>query len=121
MLRDHPARRDDGYRSEITASSPRCAFSLLQTKVEEDPFYTGCSTTKNCFGAPAGCVKSKDCVAAVAVIVQGDQYLFELQAQGKARYVAVGLSDDKNMVIARRAEVSRPGFLPGTAARAGAI
>ncbi|XP_032675276.1 putative ferric-chelate reductase 1 homolog isoform X2 [Odontomachus brunneus] len=67
------------------------------TKVEEDPFYTDCSSTKNCFGAPAGCVKSKDCIAAVAVIVQGDQYIFELQAQRNARYVAVGLSDDKNM------------------------
>ncbi|XP_025160068.1 putative ferric-chelate reductase 1 homolog isoform X3 [Harpegnathos saltator] len=70
------------------------------TKVEEDPFYAGCHVTKNCFGAPAGCIKSKDCDAAVAVTVQGDQYLFELQGRGttpKARYVAVGLSDDKNM------------------------
>jgi len=74
----------------------------LQTKDEEDPFYTGCHTTKNCFGAPAGCIKTKDCVAAVAVIVQGDEYHFEMQAREDAKYVAVGLSDDKNMVIARR-------------------
>lgn len=66
-------------------------------KDEVDPFYTGCHTTKNCFGAPAGCVKTKDCVAVVAVIVQGDEYHFELQARKDAKYVAVGLSDDKNM------------------------
>ncbi|XP_071560444.1 putative ferric-chelate reductase 1 homolog isoform X1 [Temnothorax nylanderi] len=67
------------------------------TKDEVDPFYTGCHTTKNCFGAPAGCIKTKDCIAAVAVIVQGDEYHFEMQARGDAKYVAVGLSDDKNM------------------------
>lgn len=82
------------------ASSP--AVFSLQTRDEEDPFYAGCHTTKNCFGAPAGCIKTKDCVAVVAVIVEGDQYLFEMQARGNAKYVAVGLSDDKNMVIARR-------------------
>lgn len=77
-----------------------CVFTL-QTQNEEDPFYTGCHITKNCFGAPAGCIKTKDCAAAVAVIVQGDEYHFEMQARGEAKYVAVGLSDDKNMVIAR--------------------
>lgn len=81
---------------------PRCVFSL-QTQNEEDPFYTGCHITKNCFGAPAGCIKTKDCAAVVAVIVQGDEYHFELQARREAKYVAVGLSDDKNMVIARGA------------------
>ncbi|GAB1860968.1 Putative ferric-chelate reductase 1-like protein [Camponotus japonicus] len=67
------------------------------TQNEEDPFYTGCHITKNCFGAPAGCIKTKDCAAVVAVIVQGDEYHFEMQARGEAKYVAVGLSDDKNM------------------------
>ncbi|XP_020280985.1 putative ferric-chelate reductase 1 homolog isoform X2 [Pseudomyrmex gracilis] len=67
------------------------------TKDVEDPFYTGCHTTKNCFGAPPGCIKTKNCIAVVAVIVQGDQYHFEMQAREKAKYVAVGLSDDKNM------------------------
>lgn len=81
---------------------PRCVFSL-QTQSEEDPFYTDCHITKNCFGAPVGCIKTKDCAAVVAVIVQGDEYHFEMQARGEAKYVAVGLSDDKNMVIAREA------------------
>ncbi|KAH0954035.1 hypothetical protein HN011_008237 [Eciton burchellii] len=67
------------------------------TKDEEDPFYTGCHITKNCFGAPADCIKTKNCIAIVAVIVQGEQYIFEMQAQREAKYVAVGLSDDKNM------------------------
>jgi hypothetical protein len=78
-----------------------CVFTL-QTKDEEDPFYTGCHITKNCFGAPADCIKTKNCIAIVAVIVQGEQYIFEMQAQREAKYVAVGLSDDKNMVIARK-------------------
>lgn len=87
--------------SQIPASSPRCCDLLLQTTAEEDLFYTGCRTAKNCFGSPAGCTRSKNCRAAVAVTVRGDQYVFELQALGKdTRYVAVGLSDDKNMVIA---------------------
>ncbi|KAL0118629.1 hypothetical protein PUN28_009358 [Cardiocondyla obscurior] len=66
-------------------------------KDEVDPFYTGCHTTKNCFGAPANCIKTRNCNAVVAVIVQGDEYYFEMQARRDAKYVAVGLSDDKNM------------------------
>lgn len=88
----------------IPATFPS-AFSL-QTRDDEDPFYTGCHITKNCFGSPAGCIKTKNCDAAVAVIVQGDQYLFEMQAQ-ESRYVAVGLSDDKNMVIVKYTKVSQ--------------
>ncbi|XP_011637244.1 putative ferric-chelate reductase 1 homolog [Pogonomyrmex barbatus] len=66
-------------------------------KDEVDPFYAGCDTTKNCFGAPGGCIKTKDCLAVVAVIVQGEEYHFEMQARRDAKYVAVGLSDDKDM------------------------
>lgn len=99
---------------KIPASSPGVCFSL-QTQNEEDPFYAGCHITKNCFGAPAGCIKTKDCAAVVAVIVQGDEYHFEMQARGEAKYVAVGLSDDKNMVIARRS-CARELFTPLPAA-----
>lgn len=63
----------------------------------EDPFYTGCGSTKNCFGTPSGCIEEKNCIAAVTVLVHGERYLFELQARD-SKYVAVGLSDDSKMV-----------------------
>ncbi|XP_043508551.1 putative ferric-chelate reductase 1 homolog isoform X1 [Frieseomelitta varia] len=67
-----------------------------ETTAAEDPFYTGCGSTKNCFGTPSGCVEAKNCMAAVTVLVRGDRYLFELQARD-SKYVAVGLSDDSKM------------------------
>ncbi|XP_012535787.1 putative ferric-chelate reductase 1 homolog [Monomorium pharaonis] len=80
-----------------TTTPPYYSTVSYAAKDEMDPFYTGCHTTKNCFGEPAGCIKTRNCVAAVAVIVQGDEYHFEMQARKGAKYVAVGLSDDKNM------------------------
>lgn len=52
---------------------------------------------KLCFGVPQNCVASKNCKAVAAVIVNGDQYDFELQAGNNAAWVAVGLSDDQKM------------------------
>ncbi|XP_076665949.1 putative ferric-chelate reductase 1 homolog isoform X2 [Andrena cerasifolii] len=67
-----------------------------ETKEAEDPMYNGCGATKNCFGTPAGCIETKDCMAMVTVLVRGERYLFELQARD-SKYVAVGLSDDSKM------------------------
>ncbi|XP_015126559.1 putative ferric-chelate reductase 1 homolog [Diachasma alloeum] len=58
--------------------------------------YTGCGTTKSCFGVPSNCVDSQDCKAVVTVSVQGERYIFELQGEG-GKYVAVGLSEDAKM------------------------
>lgn len=63
----------------------------------EDQFYNGCYSSKGCFGAPEGCVKTKNCKAVVATIVRGDRYEFEMKALGDAKYVAVGLSEDEKM------------------------
>lgn len=70
---------------------------IFQPTNTEDPFYTGCGSTKNCFGTPSGCIEEKNCIAAVTVLVRGERYLFELQAHD-SKYVAVGLSDDSKMV-----------------------
>lgn len=70
---------------------------IFQPTNTEDPFYTGCGSTKNCFGTPSGCIEEKNCIAAVTVLVRGERYLFELQARD-SKYVAVGLSDDSKMV-----------------------
>ncbi|XP_076289953.1 putative ferric-chelate reductase 1 homolog [Lasioglossum baleicum] len=67
-----------------------------ETKEVDDSVYAGCGSTKNCFGTPAGCVGTKDCMAMVTVLVRGERYLFELQARD-SKYVAVGLSDDSKM------------------------
>ncbi|XP_014608300.1 PREDICTED: putative ferric-chelate reductase 1 homolog [Polistes canadensis] len=63
---------------------------------EDDPFYEGCSETKNCFGLPDGCLQTKNCKIAVSVLVRGDRYLFEMQGR-EGKYVAVGLSENNKM------------------------
>ncbi|KAI4503757.1 hypothetical protein M0802_001160 [Mischocyttarus mexicanus] len=63
---------------------------------QDDPFYEGCSETKNCFGLPAGCLQTKNCKIAVSVLVRGDRYLFEMQGR-EGKYVAVGLSENNKM------------------------
>lgn len=62
-----------------------------------DPIYNGCGTEKTCFGFPGGCVETKSCRAVVSCLVQGDRYEFDMKASNSA-YVAVGLSQDVNMV-----------------------
>lgn len=65
--------------------------------VRTDPIYEGCGSKKICFGSSAGCIDSKDCVAVVSCLVQGDEkFLFDMQAR-KSTYVAVGLSRDNKM------------------------
>ncbi|KOC65651.1 Putative ferric-chelate reductase 1 like protein [Habropoda laboriosa] len=71
-----------------------------ETKDVEDPFYSGCGSMKNCFGTPSGCMETKNCMAAVTVLVRGERYLFELQARD-SKYVAVGLSDDSKMRLCK--------------------
>lgn len=62
-----------------------------------DPIYNGCGTEKTCFGFPGGCVETKSCTAVVSCLVEGDRYEFDMKARNSA-YVAVGLSQDVNMV-----------------------
>ncbi|XP_012272303.1 putative ferric-chelate reductase 1 homolog [Orussus abietinus] len=72
--------------------------TTYQATNKEDQFYNGCGTTKNCFGAPSGCVEERNCKAVVSVLVRGERYLFELQVRERgSKYVAVGLSDDSKM------------------------
>lgn len=68
-----------------------------EASTDFDPFYDGCTVSKLCFGAPANCVNSKNCKAAVAITVLGDKYDFELKAHSNAAWVGVGLSDDEKM------------------------
>uniref|UniRef100_A0A336L231 CSON001896 protein n=1 Tax=Culicoides sonorensis TaxID=179676 RepID=A0A336L231_CULSO len=68
------------------------------TQIEGDPFYQQCGDTKSCFGFPEGCVEQKNCKAAVATIVQGERYIFEMKAfDPNAAYVASALSNDNKM------------------------
>ncbi|XP_069683115.1 putative ferric-chelate reductase 1 homolog [Periplaneta americana] len=64
--------------------------------VRVDPIYEGCGSEKTCFGSSAGCIESRDCVAVVSCLVQGDKFVFDMQAQ-RSTYVAVGLSRDNKM------------------------
>lgn len=68
------------------------------TQNQGDPFYDQCGDTKSCFGFPDGCVEQKNCKAAVATIVIGERYLFEMKAfDQNAAYVASALSMDNKM------------------------
>lgn len=62
-----------------------------------DPIYQGCADTKLCFGAPENCINTGTCQAIVAIFVAGDTYTFEVQGTDSPKYVAAGLSMDKNM------------------------
>ncbi|XP_076268127.1 putative ferric-chelate reductase 1 homolog isoform X1 [Rhynchophorus ferrugineus] len=72
-------------------------FQPKESSTQFDPFYEGCSVTKLCFGAPAGCVASQNCKSVVAVTVTGEKYDFELKAENNAAWVGVGLSADDKM------------------------
>lgn len=72
-------------------------INIFQTGPNGDRFYTGCFSEKGCFGAPDGCVATKNCKIAVATIVKGESYEFELKAPQDAAWVAFGLSDDNKM------------------------
>ncbi|KAJ3637706.1 hypothetical protein MTP99_001143 [Tenebrio molitor] len=71
--------------------------SAKEAEIVFDPFYEGCAVTKLCFGAPANCINSKNCKAAVAVTVSGEKYEFEMKATNNAAWVGVGLSEDEKM------------------------
>jgi len=62
-----------------------------------EPIYDGCGSKKTCFGFPSGCIESKSCTAVVSCLVEGERYEFDMKARNSA-YVAVGLSQDANMV-----------------------
>lgn len=82
------------------SSSDKSRLGRLTVARAADPFYNDCGVTKTCFGSPDGCVSGQDCVAVMAVRVEGTRYLFEMKARNAA-YVAVGISDDQKMVSAR--------------------
>ncbi|XP_043278671.1 putative ferric-chelate reductase 1 homolog isoform X2 [Venturia canescens] len=63
---------------------------------KDDVFYDGCGETKNCLGSSPGCLRSKDCIAVVSVLVRGEEYIFELMTQ-QGKWVGVGLSNDSKM------------------------
>nr|CAH7733932.1 unnamed protein product [Callosobruchus chinensis] len=96
LLPDRPFRPPSLQTTTYTPFFNRGQQRTAST--EFDPFYTGCSTTKLCFGFPEGCVASKGCTAAVAVTVIGDRYDYELKVdRNDAIWVAVGLSEDAKM------------------------
>lgn len=70
---------------------------LPQASVVTDPLYDGCGSKKTCFGFPSGCVETTSCMAVVSCLVEGERYEFDMKARNSA-YVAVGLSQDVNMV-----------------------
>lgn len=46
----------------------------------DDPFYSECGVSKNCFGNKDGCVETKSCDFVSAVKVRGGIYEFELKS-----------------------------------------
>jgi len=69
---------------------------IFQHTDPEDPIYSGCNTTKSCFGMPAGCEKTKKCQLIVAYQPDKEEYRFEMKGLSNG-YIAMGLSIDGNM------------------------
>ena len=59
--------------------------------------YNGCGQSKNCLSYPENCLSSKSCDGVVAVTGGSRAYEIEMFAK-QGKYVAVGFSDDENMV-----------------------
>ncbi|CAG2056667.1 unnamed protein product, partial [Timema podura] len=79
--------------STVPAYIPEIEVKAAAT---DDPIYSGCGSTKSCFGAPDQCLDTKSCTAVTTVQVEGDRYTFEVKGRG-AGYAAVALSDDSKM------------------------
>nr|CAD7574355.1 unnamed protein product [Timema californicum] len=80
--------------STVPAYVPEVEVKAAAT---DDPIYSGCGSTKSCFGAPDQCLDTKSCTAVTTVQVEGDRYTFEVKGRG-AGYAAVALSEDSKMV-----------------------
>ncbi len=86
------------YHDRIyTASKVQYQLSDGSPTSEYDSFYDGCDAVKTCFGLPQGCIGQQNCAVVTTVSVQGNKFIFGMQAK-RAAYVATGLSDDLRMV-----------------------
>ncbi|KAL7014116.1 hypothetical protein ACKWTF_015752 [Chironomus riparius] len=63
----------------------------------EYDIYEGCGTTKQCLGNPGDCVPDKDCVTMSSTYVKDGKVIFEMRSWKSAKYIAMGLSTDKEM------------------------
>ncbi|XP_046388987.1 putative ferric-chelate reductase 1 homolog [Ischnura elegans] len=82
----------------VTQSSPIDLSPRISEEITK--LYDGCAITKLCFGMPDNCVQDGSCHTLVTILATGTQFEFEMLAkplQGEVRYVAVGLSSDKDM------------------------
>lgn len=87
-----------GYHNLVYKASTRQV--ALSSAVKSDSFYRGCDQTKSCFGIPDGCISGQSCEAAVAMASdRGERFIFHMIAEKSPAYVAVGLSEDANMVM----------------------
>lgn len=50
--------------------------------IDFEYIYAGCGDRKVCFGAPAGCLNTRDCQLFGAVIYDGGKFIFELLSPG---------------------------------------
>jgi len=63
-------------------------------------YYSGCGSTKGCFGLPGGCIAGETCELMTTFQRKGDTHVFQVAGRllGGAGYVATGLSLDDKMV-----------------------
>ena len=60
--------------------------------------YKGCSSSKSCFGLPAGCEQDATCDVLATWLQEGASTQVELYSQdGNGKYAALALSDDPRM------------------------
>merc|ERR1712142_535774 len=63
----------------------------------EAEIYEDCFQSKGCFGYPEKCELEKTCDMIVTYAKDGEKFKFQIGGKSAAGYVALGLSDDKEM------------------------
>jgi len=63
----------------------------------EEEIYEDCFQSKGCFGYPEKCELDKNCDMIVTYAKDGKRFKFQIGGKSANDYIALGLSDDKNM------------------------
>ena len=70
----------------------------VESQRSDHRIYTGCDTTKSCYGLPPGCVADGDCDMLATWVLGYNTSLIELYSRpGSGRYVGLGFSHDEKM------------------------
>ncbi|RWS15655.1 putative ferric-chelate reductase 1-like protein [Dinothrombium tinctorium] len=87
------------FNATIVRSKLEFWTDIISDEIILSNEYTGCGTSRNCFGLPRGCVNSRNCdLLLTAIFEQNIHVRFELFGKvSVAQWFAMGLSNDNLM------------------------